>query len=217
MLRTHGKSVWSRAAFVLASIFVLIASPVHAATLTIGWDAETNPAVVGYVVSYGQQPGVYTVVVDAGNQSVRSISGLADGATYYFAVQSYDGTGLRSSYSPEVIGSTPVAPPVTAPGMPTVVSPSSSSIGVATTTALSWTAATNAQQYDVALGLVNPPSLVSVGQSATSYQPTVSLTGRGDVLLASHRHWFGRIDGWPGLDVHHQPSEFDLEHLLTGR
>jgi Bacterial Ig domain len=175
MFRTLGKSVWSGAALMLAGIISFNASPAKAATLTIGWDAETNPAVVGYVVSYGQQHGAYTVVVDAGNASVRSISGLADGVTYYFAVQAYDATGLRSSYSAEVVGSTPVAPPVSAPGMPTVVSPSSSSIGVATTSALSWTAATNAQQYNVALGLVSPPAIVSVGQAATSYQPTVPL------------------------------------------
>jgi hypothetical protein len=150
--------------------------PIEAATLTVGWDPSSAPGVAGYLVSYGSQPGQYTTVVDAGNQTAESISGLADGTTYYFAVRAYDAAGLKSGYSAEINGTTPVA--VSAPqppDTPGLVSPPSAATAVAANTPLMWNPSANALRYDVAFGTANPPPVVSPGQTGTAYQPPLPL------------------------------------------
>ena len=74
-----------------------------------------------------------------------------------------------------MVGTTPVTPTIAAPGVPIAVGPVTFSTGVITSTSLQWSAATDAQQYDVALGITNPPPIICVGLSATSYQPPLVL------------------------------------------
>ena len=45
--------------------------------------------------------------VDVGNVTTYTVTGLADGATYYFAVTAYDSVGNESGYSNEVVYTTP--------------------------------------------------------------------------------------------------------------
>jgi hypothetical protein len=173
-------SVLKRCALALqfGSVVCLLffAKPLEAATLTVGWDPSSAPGVAGYLVSYGQQPGVYTSVVDAGNQTAESIPGLADGTTYYFAVRAYDAAGLKSGYSTEIGGTTPEAVSVPQPpDMPGIVSPPSSATAVAGKTPLMWSPSANASRYDVAFGTANPPQVVSAGQAGTAYQPPLPL------------------------------------------
>ena len=48
-------------AFVLLALLVLVATTVHAASVTVTWDPNTEPDVTGYMVFYGTQSGVYTL------------------------------------------------------------------------------------------------------------------------------------------------------------
>ena len=80
----------------LASASALEASPV-----TVEWDANSEPDLAGYVVSYGTAPGVYTVSVDVGNQTSWQFD-LVAGETYYFAVTAYNSSALSSAFSNEV-------------------------------------------------------------------------------------------------------------------
>ena len=65
--------------------------------------------IAGYIVWYGNAPGKYSAQVDAGLLLQYSVDGLADGATYCFAVQAYDGSGAKSELSTAVCGATPDA------------------------------------------------------------------------------------------------------------
>jgi hypothetical protein len=85
-----------------------MASRLDAATLTVAWDPDTDPAVVGYRVAMGTQSGVYSVGVDAGTQTFAQFTNLTGGATYYFVVQAYDSAGNLSAPSAEVAGVAPV-------------------------------------------------------------------------------------------------------------
>src|SRR5262245_43579992 len=91
-----------RSAFlVMACVFaVLAANAAEGRTITLTWEASTNPTVTGYQVSYGTQPGTYTTTVDVGNLLSWQVD--LPGSQYYFAVRAYDAAGNLSPYSLEV-------------------------------------------------------------------------------------------------------------------
>jgi hypothetical protein len=95
--------------FASAALILGAAVPAHAASLTIAWDASANAT--GYYVLYGTASGAITGVypnkVDAGSATQFTISGLADGTTYYFSVQAYNTVGA-SGDSSEVYATTPL-------------------------------------------------------------------------------------------------------------
>jgi hypothetical protein len=93
--------------FVSAALCLALASQVDAASLSVAWDPPTDNVTAGYTVFYGTAPGVYTSQVNAGMVTERVIEGLAEGVTYYFAVQAYSSTGAFSDLSIMVEGTTP--------------------------------------------------------------------------------------------------------------
>ena len=103
---------------------------VEAASLTLAWDHSTSSNTAGYLVSYGTQSGKYTATVKAGYVTSVSITGLTEGTTYYFIVQSYDSANTLGSPSPEVSGK--VSAPVLSISCPSPVltSPDGNSISV---------------------------------------------------------------------------------------
>jgi len=105
------------------AVVLAAAAPAFAASVAISWNANTEPDLAGYKVKYGQSPGVHGTVVDVGNTTSTTISGLTDGATYYFVVTAYDSTGNESAPSAEVVAdlTIPNTPPtVSAPSNRTV-------------------------------------------------------------------------------------------------
>ena len=75
---------------------------VSAAEVALAWDANTDPDVAGYMIYYGFATRAYDYVVDVGDQTTFTLSGLEDGHTYYFAVTAYDTEDLESDFSNEV-------------------------------------------------------------------------------------------------------------------
>jgi hypothetical protein len=74
-----------------------------AAIVKLAWDPSTSPNVVGYKVSYGTTSGRYTSTINVGNKLTYSLTGLKDGAKYFFAVKAYDSTQtIESAYSKEL-------------------------------------------------------------------------------------------------------------------
>jgi hypothetical protein len=69
-----------------------------AAVITLGWLPDQSQNVSGYKVHYGLSPGNYSQVVNVGNTTSATISGLSGGIVYYFAVGSYNQFG-ESAYS----------------------------------------------------------------------------------------------------------------------
>jgi PKD repeat protein len=92
-----------------AAALVILANSAFAGQANLAWDANTDPAVAGYMVYYGQVSGGYTSKVDVGNTTNKSISGLLDGKTYYYAVTAYDINRVESDYSNEASGAVAVA------------------------------------------------------------------------------------------------------------
>jgi fibronectin type 3 domain-containing protein len=70
--------------------------------VTLAWDPNTEPQLAGYKVYFGTSTGVYTTTIDVQNVTTYTVTGLAPGQTYYFAVTAYDGSGDESGFSNEV-------------------------------------------------------------------------------------------------------------------
>jgi len=71
-------------------------------SVTLVWNVNTDPNVTGCNVYYGVSSGNYTSVVNAGNVTNTTVSGLVAGVTYYFAATTYDAAGDQSGYSTEI-------------------------------------------------------------------------------------------------------------------
>jgi hypothetical protein len=74
----------------------------YAAQVTLGWDANTNQDLAGYIIHKGTSSRNYDASMDIGNWTSATIANLADNETYYFAVAAYDTDGIESEYSNEV-------------------------------------------------------------------------------------------------------------------
>lgn len=105
----QNKSGFTLAAF-LALIIIVVAGQAIAAEIKLEWDASDSTGVSGYKVYYGTQSGNYTSSADAGLQTNYTLTGLADGQTYYVATTAYDSSGAESDFSNEISATTASAP-----------------------------------------------------------------------------------------------------------
>jgi hypothetical protein len=94
---------------VLLLILVYLFASAHevsAASLKLAWDPSPDTSVTGYRLYYGTSGVSYTNVVDTGNRTDYTVTGLDAGTTYYFAATAYTGTGDESTFSNEASFST---------------------------------------------------------------------------------------------------------------
>jgi hypothetical protein len=110
----------------LLILTALITSVQAAGSVTLAWNQSTDSTVVGYKAYYGVASRTYTNNIDVGNATNATISGLVEGATYYFATTAYNTLGLESGFSSEVSYAVPLTATAVAtlwPGtaVPTVV------------------------------------------------------------------------------------------------
>src|SRR5688500_4637677 len=87
------------------AIVVATASGVDGAIAT--WDANLEPDVAGYRLSYGTQPGMHTIVIDVGKVTSYPFN-PPPGHRYYVVVQAYNTAGVLSEKSGEVIVDIPL-------------------------------------------------------------------------------------------------------------
>ena len=101
-----------------------------AGTVTLAWDANTEPDLSGYKIHYGIASGNYDNVIDVRTDEVGQSVGcptpydpfneqcceftlrnLVVGQTYYFAGKAYDKDGNESAYSIELVHTVPLEKP----------------------------------------------------------------------------------------------------------
>ena len=100
------RSVILNAVKIFALVLVsslLLCSSVLAFHLTLEWDPNIDEDLAGYIVYYGIDSRNYKYEVDIGDITSCTISGLAEGEKYYFAVTAYDDEGNESAYSREIV------------------------------------------------------------------------------------------------------------------
>jgi fibronectin type III domain protein len=116
----------------------------QAQTVTLAWDANTEPDLAGYVVYYGTTSGVYSNNIDVGIVTTTTIGGLNVGQPYYFALKAYDTAGNYSPYSNEVNSASLASAQLTTPAPGTTLTGS--------TVTFRWTAGTNVPSYQLTVG-----------------------------------------------------------------
>ncbi len=89
--------------FLLSGLMLTTPSSVSGIqSVTLAWNPVSNANVASYKVYYGSASRNYTNVTSVGNVTNATISGLTDGATYYFATTILSTSGLESGYSSEL-------------------------------------------------------------------------------------------------------------------
>jgi hypothetical protein len=75
-----------------------------AGTISLAWDANTEPDVAGYKIYYGTASRSYGASVDVGNVTTYVLGGLTPGQVYYISATAYNTSHDQSGYSNEVSG-----------------------------------------------------------------------------------------------------------------
>jgi hypothetical protein len=84
-------------------------------SVTLNWNANSESAVTGYIVSYGETAALGTEI-DVGDVTTYEISGLTNGITYYFAVHAvgdFPVIGSLDGTDSDIVAATPIG---TTPG-----------------------------------------------------------------------------------------------------
>jgi len=104
--RSNGRRVVIGIVSALTGTFLVLAS-IHTCAQTLvnvplAWNPSAAPDIAGYYLYQGSQSGNYTNRVTVSNTTNATLSGLAPGLTYYFAVSAFDTNGLESALSTEI-------------------------------------------------------------------------------------------------------------------
>jgi hypothetical protein len=175
--------------FLLVLVFLAAAVRVDAATVTIAWNANSEPDLARYLVGYRTSPTASETVVSVGLTTTWSLTTATPGSTYYFRVYAENQSGLRSAPSAEVSTTVPTTtPPPTGGGYSverarlsfsavksgaTVVSstPAQTMMVTRTSGTASWTARTSNSWLRVTPTSGSGTAPVSVSLSAGSLNP----------------------------------------------
>jgi hypothetical protein len=107
-----------RGLLALGLLLSVFAPDAFAGSVRMGWNANPEPDIAGYVLAWGTSTGVYgSSVTVAPDVTTQEVTGLADG-TYYFVVRAFNSAGLHSGNSTEVsvvIRSSVTSPTVSGP------------------------------------------------------------------------------------------------------
>ena len=83
----------------LAFLAIWSISGVSTVEVKLAWDPSPNPNVTGYKIYYSRSNWEHATVIDVGNRTEYTVSGLDAGVTYSFAATAYSRNGDESSFS----------------------------------------------------------------------------------------------------------------------
>lgn len=149
-------------------LFLLIFGYAEAKDVTLAWDQNPEPDVVGYKVYYkaessaapldgwGASEGDSPIIV--GNRTSARISGLQDNQTYYFAVSAFNASGVESPLSDIVASAT----------VPVLTSPARGAVAVARPITFHWDYAPFAPGMSYTLLVGTDPRLPVTGSQVAA-------------------------------------------------
>jgi fibronectin type 3 domain-containing protein len=86
-----------------------------AAEVNLSWDPNTETDLAGHKLYRGESSGNYDSVIDVGNTTNYTSTGLVEGKTYYYALTAYDTSDNESGYSKEISYTVPNLPLIKIP------------------------------------------------------------------------------------------------------
>lgn len=116
---TFHPTQWKCALLLFCSL-AIAPLPTFAAETVFSWLPNSEPDIIGYKISYGEQSGDYTNAITIDNPQIidgrihANLTDLADATTYYAVISAYSAT-LESDISNEISWTTPPASEVPPP------------------------------------------------------------------------------------------------------
>ena len=170
---------------ILLSIFSPLPQSAQTAQVTLAWDPNSEPNLLGYIVHYGTVSRNYQVHMEVGNNTQATISNLQDGGTYYIAVTALDSSANESGYSNEVVYSAPLACSfsISPASQPFTSSGGSGTIGVTGSSGCPWTSVSNNSW------IVITSNATATGSGTTYYSvsPNTNASARTGTLTIAGR------------------------------
>lgn len=80
---------------------LLVPTITFAASITVSWQANSEPDIAGYNIYYGMTSRQYGPPIPVGKITSHVVDNLSEDTTYYFALTAVDTSGNESGYSPE--------------------------------------------------------------------------------------------------------------------
>jgi hypothetical protein len=88
---------------VLLAVAIMRLSALASSSVTLAWNPISSSTIAGYNIYYGGVSGVYTNKISVSRATTEAtVSGLIQGATYYFAATTYSASGLESMRSSQL-------------------------------------------------------------------------------------------------------------------
>jgi hypothetical protein len=81
---------------------LVLPARILAGEVTIAWDPPQDASAAGYRIYYGSGSSGYEGVLEVGMDTTYTMTDLAEGQAYYFALVAYDADGVESQLSQEV-------------------------------------------------------------------------------------------------------------------
>lgn len=159
-------------------VVLFVGVPAKAAQVSLAWDRNTESDVAGYKIYYGTGSRVYNWFFDVGNVTTHTVTGLADGSTYYFAATAYDTSNIESTYSSELIYNSctySISPTTAQP----VQQGGTGTVQVTTQVGCNWSASSGASWFTItsgSQGTGNGTVSYSVSSNAGTSARTVAST-----------------------------------------
>jgi hypothetical protein len=153
-----------------------------APSVTLAWNANSEPDLAGYRLYFGRASHSYHQFVETSN-TTATISNLIEGTTYFFAVTAYDTAGAESDFSTEVS--------YTVPGEVTAFLANVSSRAFVQTGDLAMIGGfiiTGDAPKQVALRAIGP-SLANAGVSQVLLDPNLEVVDSSGIVIGSNDDW----------------------------
>lgn len=186
--------------FIMVVLFLLDLEKLFAADAILTWNPNTENNIAGYKIYVGPSSQNYHPPIDVGNVTTWTLTGLAEGATYYFAVTAYNTSGAESGFSNEVSKTFVSTPDQTAPEISSVnvtgLSPNGATITWGTDEPANSQVQYGAATVDEASTPVNNAMVTAHSQNLTGLQPgtlyhfRVLSRNAAGLLAASADHTF---------------------------
>ena len=94
--------IWIIMTVVFIFLISTTTSNTYAEQATISWEANTEADLAGYKLHYGTSSNNYSEIIDVGNVTFHTVSGLTAGLTYFFSLTAYDTSLNESGFSDEL-------------------------------------------------------------------------------------------------------------------
>jgi hypothetical protein len=169
----------------IGGILSLFAGIANAATITLGWNPNSEPNITAYRVHYGTAAAPFSVTLESTTTSAI-ISSLKLGLTYTFAVTALNSDRVESDYSVPVsytVGTSEVIPPAVLANIS-----SRTQIGTGEDVLIGGFIINGIVGKKVALRGIGP-SLAAFGVTGTISDPIIQVLDASGAVIASNDNW----------------------------